>query len=142
MHRSAGFSLVELLCAILILGIGVVGLTQGITTALSTNKESELQSVAALIAAGRIETLRAEGYLVDGEEEGDCGEELPLYRWRQSIAGTTIDGLHEIEVAVENANSGKRIYELRTLLFDPPAASTLDEPDQRKDQTKKRERRR
>jgi prepilin-type N-terminal cleavage/methylation domain-containing protein len=94
MRRNAGFSLVEVMCAILILGIALVGLTQGLTTALSSGKEAELQTTAALIAAGRIETLRAEGFLVDGETEGEGGEGLSLYRWKESITSTSIEGLH------------------------------------------------
>ncbi|MEK7677676.1 MAG: type II secretion system protein [Verrucomicrobiota bacterium] len=142
-HRTAGFSLIEVMCAILILGIGLVGLTQGITTALSSSKESELQTTAALIAAGRIETLRAEGYLMDGESEGECGAGLSLYRWKQSVTSTTIDGLHEVEVVVQNSKSGQAIYELRTLLFDPPIFSTLDESSSRRDsaRSKRKERR-
>lgn len=126
MRHNAGFSLVELMCAILILGIGLVGITQGITTALRSSKESELQTTAALIAAGRIELLRADGYLTNGEDEGECGEGLSLYRWKQSITSSTIDGLHEVEVAVAENKSGKVIYELRTLLFDPPFYSSLN----------------
>ena len=119
MRHQAGFSLIEIMCAILILGVALVGLTQGITTALSSSKESEIQTTAALIAAGQIETLRAEEYLVDGVTEDDCGDDLPLYRWRQTVSSTDVDGLHEIEIVVENANSGKMICDLRTLLFDP-----------------------
>src|SRR5881628_4079201 len=121
-----GFSLVEVMCAILILGIALVGFTQAITTALSSSKESELQTTAALIAAGQIETLRAEGIINDGLTEGECEEPLSLYRWRQTITKAAIEGLHEVEVVVENAKSGKPIYELRTLLFDPPSGSTAD----------------
>ena len=118
--RNAGFSLVEVMCAILILGIALAGLTQGVTTALTSSKESELQTTAALVAAGLVETLRAEGSLSDGATEGDCGEGLSLYRWKQTITATGIDGLHEVRVAVENAKSGQPIYELQTLLFQPP----------------------
>ena len=118
--RNAGFSLVEVMCAILILGIALAGLTQGVTTALTSSKESELQTTAALAAAGLVETLRAEGYLSDGTTEGDCGEGLSLYRWKQSITGTRIDGLHEVRVVVENAKTGQPIYELQTMLFQPP----------------------
>ena len=144
-NRSAtGFSLIELMCAILILGIGLAGLTRGLTTALSSSKESQLQTAASLIAAGRIETLRAEGYITDRVEEGECGEGLSLYRWKQSIKKSTIDGLHEVEVVVEHSKTGNSIYELRTLLFDPPAASSLDQSTLRRDSAKsgKRERRR
>jgi prepilin-type N-terminal cleavage/methylation domain-containing protein len=121
--RNAGFSLVEVMCAILILGIALAGLTQGVTTALTSSKESELQTTAALVAAGLIETLRAEGNLSDGATEGECGEGLSLYRWKQSITRAGIDGLHEVDVVVQNAKTGEPIYELQTLLFQPP-----DEP--------------
>ena len=136
MNRTAGFSLVEVMCAILILGIGLVGLTQGIATALSSSKESEVQAAAALIAAGRIETLRAEGYLADGEDQGECGEGLSLYRWKQSVTSTPIDGLHEVKVVVENSKSGTAIYELQTLLFEVPSSSTMDPSSKRKDSAK------
>jgi len=138
--------LVEVLCAILILGIGLVGLTQGIATALNSSKDSETQTAAALIAAGVIETLRAEGYIIDGEQEGECGPELPLYRWKEKVASTDIDGLHEVTVMVENAKSGQGIYELQTLLFDPPLTlasqdSSTNERDSSKSRSKDRRRR-
>src|SRR5258708_2982710 len=116
--RRRGFSLIEILCAVLVLGVALTGLIQGVTTALSSSKESELQTVAALFAAGQVETLRAEGDLRDGTTEGDCGEGLALYRWQQTITAAGIDGLHEVAVAVENSKSGATIYELRTLLFE------------------------
>jgi prepilin-type N-terminal cleavage/methylation domain-containing protein len=122
-RRNSGFSLVEVMCAILILGIALAGLTQGVTTALTSSKESELQTTAALVAAGLVETLRAEGHLSDGATEGECGEGLSLYRWKQSITRAGIDGLHEVDVVVQNAKTGQSIYELQTLLFQPP-----DEP--------------
>src|SRR3954468_7412343 len=88
-NRRRAFSLVEVMCAILILGVALVGLTQGITTALGSNKESESQTTAALLAAGRIETLRAQGYLYDGEEQGECGDNLPNYQYVQTISSTS-----------------------------------------------------
>ena len=135
-HSNAGFSLVEILCATIILGIALVGLTQGITTALHSSKESELQTAAALLAAGQIETLRAEGYLTERTTEGEGGEGLSLYKWRQAITGTSIDGLFEVVVAVENAQTGTAIYELRTMLFDPPFSSSSTEADARKESRK------
>ena len=137
MKSNAGFSLVEVMCAILILGIGIVGLTQGITASLRSNKESELQTGAALIASGQIETLRAEGFIKDGQTEGDCEDDLSLYRWKQSVKSTSIHGLHEVEVVVENAKSGKTIYGLGTLLFDAPLNDLpLNGSKDRKDSSK------
>jgi hypothetical protein len=120
------------MCAILVLGVALVGLTHGVTLALSSNKEAELQTTAALLAAGLIETLRAEGDLVDGTTEGDAGEGLTLYKWKQTISRTEIDGLHQVEVVVQNSKSEKNIYELQTLLFEPPE-DTTSTAEKRKD---------
>lgn len=124
--RHNGFSLVEVLCAILILGVGLVGLVQGLTTALSSSKEAELQTTAALFAAGQIETLRADGFVIEGETDGTCGPDLDAYQWRQTVGKTAIEGLFDVIVAVEHAATGKKIYELETLIFDPLSVS--DDP--------------
>ena len=137
-RNSSGFSLLEVMCAILILGVGLVGLTQGITTALQSGKESELQTTAALLAAGQIETLRADGFDIEGETEGDGEGELSLYHWKQSVTSASIEGLYEVEVTVEHAKTGKTICELKTLLFDPPVSSTLEEPAGKKKESRKR----
>ena len=126
MNHHAGFSLMEVMVAILILAVALVALTQGITTALASGKESELQTTAALFAAGQIELLRAETDLTDGTDNGDCGAGLELYRWKQTVRPTDVDGLHEVDVVVENSRTGAEIYELKTLLFAIPADSSGD----------------
>jgi type IV pilus modification protein PilV len=130
-RANAGFSLLEIMCAILILGIGLVGLTQGIAAALRASKESEIQTTAAMLAAGQIESLRADGFVIEGETEGEGEGALSNYTWRQTVTTTRIDGLYEVSVVIENATSGKLIYELQTLLFDPPVTSTSDETEGR-----------
>jgi prepilin-type N-terminal cleavage/methylation domain-containing protein len=131
MKRCAGFSLVEVLCAILILGIGLAGMAHGITTALRSTKESERQTAAALLAAGQIETVRAEGYLVGGAEEGTGSGPLSQYRWVQRITESDIEGLFEVEVSVRHGTSEETIYKLQTMLFDPPLLSRRDDTGNR-----------
>ncbi len=121
---NAGFSLIEVMVAILILGVALAGLTHGITTALDSSKESELQTTAALFAAGKIETLRAEGGLENGETDGDCGTGLEAYRWKQTISDADPDGLHDVDVVIERAQDNQEIYELKTLLFEPAGDSS------------------
>jgi prepilin-type N-terminal cleavage/methylation domain-containing protein len=128
-NPCAGFSLVEVMVAILIMGVALVGLTQGLTTALRSSKESEQQTAAALIAAGQIETLRAEGYVLAGTWEGETGTGPGAYRWEQTVTETQIEGLFDVRVVVDSANSGGPIYELRTLLFDPPISPTSTASD-------------
>jgi len=118
--RRGGFSLVEVICAILILGVGVAGLAEGITLALRSSKDSERITVAAELAAGRMETIRAEGYLTEGEDEGDFGDEFALYAWKQEVRSTGTDGLREVTVTVTEAKTGDGLFELNTLIFEMP----------------------
>jgi prepilin-type N-terminal cleavage/methylation domain-containing protein len=125
-HAPRGFSLIEVLCAILVLGVGVVGLVQGVTTALGSAKEAEVQTAVALIAEGRLELLRAEGSLQAGERDGECPEALGPFRWREAVATTDLDGLYDVQIAIENTKSGQELYVLHTLLFDPPWRSSTE----------------
>jgi general secretion pathway protein I len=125
--RNAGFSLIEVMCAVLIMAVALVALTQGITTALSSTKDSEVQTSVVMLAAGQIETLRAEGVLTDGTTDGDFGADIPLYAWVQTISPAEVDGLHKVSVVVTDARSGASLYRLETLLFDTDYPATADE---------------
>jgi len=83
---NGGFSLIEVMCAILIMGVALVALTRGMTTALGSSKDSEVQTTVVGLAAGQIETLRAGGVLTDDTTEGDFGDSFPKYRWEQTVA--------------------------------------------------------
>jgi prepilin-type N-terminal cleavage/methylation domain-containing protein len=130
--RRRGFSLIEVLCAVMILGIAIAGLTQGLTTALTSNHEAEIQTAATLLAAGQIETLRAEGYILEGETEGEGEGNLSGYKWKQNVTETKLEGLYEVKVRVERSSGGEEIYELTTLLFDPPVIRETPENSREK----------
>ena len=72
------------------------------------------------------EQLRADGEIEDGETDGDWGDDFTNYSWRQSIAPTDIKGLHDITLTIENPKTGKQLYELRTMLFEPPLIQEED----------------
>ena len=131
----SGFSLLEVMVAVLILGVALVGLTQGIVTALGSNKDSELLSTAAMLAAGRIELLRADGDFSDGVTEGQ-EDGMSLYKWKQTISGTATEGLHVVLVEIEHATTGKSIYSLQTMVFQPPLDATPQKPGDSKRSSK------
>ncbi len=127
--RQAGFSLIEVMVAVFILAIALVGLTRGITTALSSSKEAELFSQAVHIASGRIELLRAEGDFSDGETTGTTG----AFHWRQTISRTPTEGLHQVVVALDHPPGEVPVYSLQTLLYlataDSPTGSQSKRPE-------------
>ena len=145
MRRNDGFSLIEVMCAILIMGLALVALTRGMTTALGSTKDSEIQTTVVTLAAGQIETLRAGKVLIDETTEGDFGGSFPKYKWEQTVSPGGLDGLHQVEVVVQDAKSGATLYKLTTLLFDSDyPSSTESDAKQKKrdlDKAKKRNRR-
>jgi type IV pilus modification protein PilV len=130
-RARGGFSLIEVVVAILILGVALVGLTRGLATALSSTKESELQTTAGLLASELVETLRAEGGLLDGETEGSFSGGLASYKWKQTLSPSQIDGLHNVKVVIESSRTGQSIYELETMLFEPGADTTAKDKDRK-----------
>jgi prepilin-type N-terminal cleavage/methylation domain-containing protein len=143
-HNNGGFSLIELMCAVLIMGVALVALTRGLTTALGSTKDSEVQTTVVELAAGQIETLRAGGVLTDDTTEGDFGDSFPKYKWQQTVAPSDVDGLHQVDVVVLDSTSGATLYRLTTLLFDTdyPNASDVKQKQRDQERAKKRDRRR
>ncbi len=117
-RHSGGFTLIEVMCAILIMGVALVALTHGMTTALGSTKDSEVQTTVVALAAGQLETLRASAVLTDETTDGDFGDSFPKYKWEQTVAPGELDGLHQVDVVVKDAASGTTLYKLTTLLFD------------------------
>lgn len=133
---NRAFSIIEVLVAILILGVSLVGLVHGINTSLVSGKEAEIHTLAAQLAAGQIESLRADGIILEGDTSGEFDGALAIYTWRQSVVATKPEGLYEVTVAIEKTDSGEELFELKTMLFDPPVLRDTDEKD--KDKRKKR----
>ena len=132
--RTAGFSLLEVLCATMILGVGLVGLTEGITLTLKTSKESEVSTIAILLAESHMEEIRVEGYVSEGVDEGDFGADFQAYTWKHEIEADSLDGLYKISVTVFHTGPDEKIvpmYRLETLVFDMPYnADFEDEEDE------------
>jgi len=136
MSRRSGFSLVEALVSLLILGMGIVGISQGLALSYVSSRTAESRTAAALLASARLELIRSEGMILAGEDEGDFGAGYDGWTWKETIIETPIEGLHEVAVSVHRAPAGEKVYELRTLLYDMPwlGASTSeagDAPDAR-----------
>jgi prepilin-type N-terminal cleavage/methylation domain-containing protein len=142
--HNGGFSLIEVMCAILIMGVALVALTRGMTTALGSSKDSEVQTIVVSLAAGQIETLRASAVLTDDTTEGDFGDSFPKYKWEQTVAPGDVDGLHQVDVVVEDSKSGATLFKLTTLLFDSdyPSSSASDAKQKQRDQEKAKKRNR
>jgi type IV pilus assembly protein PilV len=85
---SAGFTLIEVLVALVILSVGLLGVCALILNAVKSNDSSYMQSQAALLANGMCDSMRANA---QGAISGDynTGGYISTYTTSSNCGGTT-----------------------------------------------------
>jgi prepilin-type N-terminal cleavage/methylation domain-containing protein len=83
-NREAGFSLVEVLCAMTIAVAGIVVLSQGATGSLKAARSLDMRQGAQLILQSILQDELAAGDTAPAVREGDSG----AYRWQLQIVPT------------------------------------------------------
>jgi len=117
LNRNRAFTLVEVLVALGIFTIGVVGVVVVSTGLLRQAGLAEELDQGCLLARTKIANMMNEGTYEEGTEEGDFEDDgLSGYQWRvETSAYEEVDGLYEIEVTVWKDNS-KQEWKLVTLV--------------------------
>ena len=117
--RRAGFSMVEMVAALAIFSIGVVGTMEAFTVCLRSSGASLDRTRAVFLAQGLIEQAVAEELILAGEESGEFGSELPGGSWTLHVTETEADGLYQVEATVWWPGRGtEKQWTLTTLIAD------------------------
>jgi prepilin-type N-terminal cleavage/methylation domain-containing protein len=112
----AGFTLLEVLFAVAILGMGTAIIVQALGVGLRVRRESMQMREMTLVASGALDRLLLEGEAPVAEEEGEEGK----YTWRHMPDGPFTDeegderGLTVVRVLVERPSGSP--LEVVTLL--------------------------
>lgn len=115
-YKSKGFSLVEMLTALTIFGLGVLGTMEVFSVSLRSTSASLGYTHAALLAQQMMEETIAEGDLMPWEDSGDFGADHPGHSWILEITETEDLDLYEVEVVVTWSDRGRdKEYTLITL---------------------------
>ena len=115
--RRAGFSLVELIIALSILGIGLIGSMRVFPVGLRASQRAQLRTRAAFIAQQTLEPLKTTAW--DQLKEGEVRKEqkpFVIVTTIRSVQPEHVGGalaLKQVEVSVEYPQEGK----LRTASF-------------------------
>jgi general secretion pathway protein I len=87
--KNSGFTLLEVMVAIAILGISLVLIMQLFSGTLSSISLSRQYTEATFLARHKLEELRAEDKLLSGTQEGDFGEKFANsadYMWEAEVS--------------------------------------------------------
>lgn len=116
-----GFTLVETVISIVIIGIAFLGLIAVMTGVFTNATRDEVMTVAAMLAKGEMERVTAEGFSVTADS-GTYGGNFSDYSWEIIVSAVPVSiasdaGMtqyKQIEAAVTNAMIGT--VSLKTIL--------------------------
>jgi type II secretion system protein I len=90
--RTAGFTLVELVIAFVLLAMGIVAILELVGQSALNARLARNRTQAALLAQQQMEELLSQPDLQPGVSEGDFGDRFPQFRWRaqiEQVSGST-----------------------------------------------------
>jgi general secretion pathway protein I len=128
--RPAGFTLIEMMVALVILAVGITGTMRAVNASTQASAQSKDTMVAASLAQQvlneKTHTDPTTNPLQEGSDSGDFGQDYPGYTWESSVAAdANVTGLLQVNVAVLWQNGfTQRRSELSTYYLSPPETDT------------------
>lgn len=123
----SGFTLVEVLVAAVLLGIGVTGLIYAATSSMRSGRRAHLNAAARDVACEQMAAVQTMGpaiYTLAGEMKGSEDRGDTSFSWDIAITRLSAGELHDVVVTVEYQNGRDRgETTLETWLSDYPAAA-------------------
>ena len=116
-HRSGGFSLIELMAALTIFGVGVLGTLELFSVCLQSTSASVGYTQAMFLAQSQLEANIAEDQMTEGTDSGDFGSGYPRHVWELDVEQTDQTGLTRVRIVVTWDERGReKQYALTTLV--------------------------
>ncbi|VGO15155.1 Type II secretion system protein I [Pontiella desulfatans] len=108
MTRRDGFSLLEVLAALVVFTIGVTGLLSALGHHLRDINQTKDHALAVRIAMREMDGLRRSTYAPDAETSGEAGR----YEWLAEAWAMELDDLPGMDSDDESASDGTFPYQL------------------------------
>jgi general secretion pathway protein I len=106
-HRSGGFTLVEVLVALVVVALALGALARTTGQAADTLFEAERRTLALWVASNRLAELTLEARLEPGRRSGQTRMGGRDWRWQTDIAPAPGGDLWRIDVTVADAGDDR-----------------------------------
>ncbi|NJL31768.1 MAG: type II secretion system protein [Phycisphaerales bacterium] len=116
--RAGGYSLVEVLAALLVVGIVLPVAMQGISLAASLGSQAQRRREATGLAQMKLQELVVTGAWQQGSLAGDFAELGPGYQWQAVVEDWQEESIRQLSVQVQWSQRGKEQMVMLTTLVD------------------------
>lgn len=100
-HCESGFSLIEVLVALLVLALALSGMIKVGMENASARSQLQQQTYALWVAGNAIESLRLEpGLPPTGLRNGQSSMGHSIWYWELEVSNTSVESIRRLEVAV------------------------------------------
>jgi type II secretion system protein I len=116
---SRAFSVLEVLCALTIFSVAVVGIIEGVTLQIKSERNAEETTRAAMLAQNILEEIRQAGEYSDDSQSGKFDEENTGFQWQYDMKETDVTGLFRVSVKILwGDGAAQRDYAIETFLSE------------------------
>ncbi|MEZ0264358.1 MAG: prepilin-type N-terminal cleavage/methylation domain-containing protein [Phycisphaerae bacterium] len=127
-RRSGGFTLMEVLAALLLIGLVLPVALDGIGRCVDAGNAAKRRAEAATLAEARLNEVLVSTAPNLAAGSGEFGPEWPGYKWDVQSVSTDFN-LYEVTVTVTWAErGGEKSLHLSTLMHDTAAAAQVSAP--------------
>ena len=114
---AGGFSLVEMLAAIMIFGIAVMAVLEVLTTSFRSTIATVGYTEAVFLAQQQLEETIVSTPLLPTTDDGVFGVAFPSHRWKREVEEMEANRLYRVRVDILwNERGRERQYTLTTLV--------------------------
>ncbi len=123
MRAQRGFTLVEVLAAMLLIGIVLPAVMTGVSLATRASTEAQHRTEATTLAQSKLAELIATGNWQGGVLQGDFSPDWLNYKWQASVQqwanDTTTSSVQQIDLKVSwvSTRNGEQAVTLSTLAY-------------------------
>jgi len=119
---SRGFTLLEVMVALLIVALGIVGLFNQIIGISAGTIQMKERTIASWVALNEITRIRISGELPDvGEFDGDVEFASAEYRWQARVSETGVEDLRRVDIDVSYVDDPDSVIGRATGFLTLPA---------------------
>jgi general secretion pathway protein I len=121
---SAGFTLIEVLVALTILGIALAAASRAASLATDSAREARLRTIATWVAQNRVAELTAtKTFPAAGTTSGRAQMAGLDFEWRQLAAETPNPAFRKIELTILRPGDTQSLTTLNAYLTRPPGSA-------------------